>query len=93
VHDVEAIDKRFITQAFAISKKMGFQSMAYDFLYDEHQSPAFCEISYAYVDTAVYNCPGYWDSSLNWHEGNFWPQYCQLVDTLKLPDLKQPEMP
>ncbi len=91
-YDVESIDKRFITLAIAISEKMGFQSMAYDFLYDENGVPTFCEISYAYVDTAVYNCPGYWDGSLNWHHGHFWPQYCQLVDALKLPDLKQPEM-
>jgi len=83
---------RFIQKAFEISKTMNFQSMAYDSLYDERGNVALCEISYTYVDSAVYNCPGYWDSSLNWHEGHFWPQYCQLMDALKLPDLKQPDI-
>lgn len=91
-HDVTKINMKFIAKAFEISKAMKFQSMAYDFLYDEDGEPAFCEISYTYVDFVVHDCPGYWDSELNWHEGNFWPQYCMLVDVLKLPDLKQPEM-
>jgi hypothetical protein len=66
--------------------------MAYDFLYGINGEVQFCEISYDFVDTAIYSCPGYWDSELNWHEGNYWPQYCQLVDLLSMPTLKQPEM-
>jgi len=92
VYDTQSIDKRFIEIGFAISEKLKFQTMAYDFLYEENGQPAVCEISYAFVDTAVFNCPGYWDRNLIWHEGHYWPQYCQLVDALKLPDLKQPEM-
>jgi glutathione synthase/RimK-type ligase-like ATP-grasp enzyme len=91
-HDVNKIDIKFVEKAFEVSSAMKFQSMAYDFLYAENGCVAFCEISYTYVDSVVYDCPGYWDSSLNWHEGHFWPQYCQLVDTLKLPDLRQPEL-
>lgn len=90
-YDTSRIDMKFIEKAFEISKAMNFQSMAYDSLYDERGEIAFCEVSYTYVDSAVYNCPGYWDSSLNWHEGHFWPQYCHLVDALKLPELKQPD--
>jgi len=91
-HDINKIDMKFITKAFEVSKAIDFQSMAYDFLYDENGDAALCEISYTYVDFVVRDCPGYWDSSLNWHEGHFWPQYCQLADTLKMPDLRQPEM-
>jgi len=91
-YDLDKIDMKFVTKAFEVSKTMNFQSMAYDFLYDEKGDVAFCEISYTYLDTAVYDCTGYWDSSLNWHEGHFWPQYCQLADALKLPDLRQPEI-
>ncbi len=91
-YDLDKIDMKFITKAFEVSKAMNFQSMAYDFLYDEKGDVAFCEISYTYLDTAVYDCTGYWDSSANWHEGHFWPQYCLLVDALKQPDLRQPEI-
>jgi len=89
-YELKKIDIQFIKLAFEISNKMRFQSMAYDFLYDENKKPLFCEISYTYQDLAVYNCPGYWDSNLNWHEGHYWPQYFQLMDLLNMPEFKQP---
>jgi glutathione synthase/RimK-type ligase-like ATP-grasp enzyme len=91
-YDKSGIDRRSIEIAFTISNKLRFQSMAYDFLLNEKKELEICEISYTYVDKAVYDCPGFWDKNLDWHEGHFWPQYCQLVDALKLPNLKQPNM-
>ncbi|MFD2514339.1 hypothetical protein ACFSRY_10715 [Pontibacter locisalis] len=85
------IDLRCVELALKISKEMKFQSMAYDFLYDENNNPMICEISYTYVDKAVYNCPGYWDDSLNFHEGHYWPQYLHLVDLLGDESLRQPQ--
>lgn len=90
-YDVSKIDMECVKKAFEVSNAMNFQSIAYDFLYDEDGKVNFCEISYTYVDTAIYNCPGYWDSTLKWHEGHYWPQYFQLIDALRLPDLRQPE--
>jgi len=89
-YDQEKIDLAFVSMAFEISRAMNFQSMAYDFLYGKDNKPVFCEVSYTFVDYAVRNCPGYWDSDLNWYEGHFWPQYCQLADILNIPDLQQP---
>ncbi len=89
-HDKTKIDMDFIKLAQKVSKEMGFQSMAYDMLRNEKGDPEFCEISYTYQDKAVYNCLGYWDEDLNWHEGHFWPQYWQLVDFFGI-DLKQLE--
>jgi len=91
-YNVKEIDLKFVKKAFEISNEMKFQSMAYDFLYNENKEPVFCEISYTYMDSAVYKCPGYWDSHLNLHEGHYWPQYFQLMDALNIPELKQPEM-
>lgn len=91
-YDINKIDLRSIEIAFNMSHKLNFQSMAYDFLSNEKKDFEVCEVSYTYVDTAVYDCPGFWDKDLNWHEGHFWPQYFQLTDTLKRPDLKQPDM-
>jgi len=87
----EKINIRCVEIALEISKKMGFQSMAYDFLFNEKNEPEFCEISYTYVDWMVQSCPGYWDEDLNWHEGHFWPPYLHLKDLLGM-DLKQPEI-
>lgn len=91
-YNVDNIDKNCIKIAFKISKQLHFQSMAYDFLYNENSNLEFCEISYTYIDKAIYDCPGYWDPNLNWHEGHFWPQYFYLMDALDLPDLKQPKI-
>jgi len=91
-YDTAKIDPRCVEIALEISQKMGFQSMAYDFLENEAGKPEFCEVSYTYVPSAVHNCPGYWDTGLNWHEGRYWPEHLHLIDTLGLPDLKAPEM-
>jgi len=91
-YDTSKIDMRCVELAFDVSRKMGFQSMAYDFLKNEKGEPEFCEISYTYVSSAVHNCPGYWDVELNWYEGHFWPEHLHLIDALGLPDLKMPEM-
>ena len=91
-YDVNEIDLRSVEIAFDISNKLNFQSMAYDFLFNGRKELEISEVSYTYVDTAVYNCPGFWDKNLRWHEGHYWPQYCQLVDALELPDLKQPQL-
>jgi hypothetical protein len=91
-YDVKKVDTRAIQIAFQISKKFNFQSMAYDFLLNEQRDFEIAEISYTYVDKAVYDCSGFWDEDLNWTEGHFWPQYLQLMDALKLPGLKQPKL-
>ena len=91
-YNTNEINMRSIEIAFDISKELRFQSMAYDFLFNERQDFEICEISYTYLDSAIFNCAGFWDSNLNWHEGHFWPQYFILVDALQKPELKQPEM-
>ncbi|MFC1816271.1 hypothetical protein ACFL0M_10090 [Thermodesulfobacteriota bacterium] len=78
--------------AFKISNTLGFQCMAYDFLFNENNEPQVCEMGYTSYAMDIYKCAGYWDSTLNWHEGHFWPQYFQLIVLLDLPDLKQPQI-
>jgi len=89
-YDVSKVDPRTIALAFEISNKLNFQSMAYDFLFDEHGEPRIVEISYTYSDVAVYNCPGYFDSAMEWHEGHVWPQLLILRDLLQEQSLQQP---
>lgn len=88
----ENIDRDFIRIAFDISHTLKFQSMAYDFIYDESGNSRVIEMSYTFPDKTIPSCPGYWDPEFNWHEGHYWPQYLQLMDALKNPGLKQPEM-
>ncbi len=91
-YNKENINMKCVEIAFDTSQKMGFQSMAYDFLKTPNGDWQIGEISYLYVDAAVWNCPGYWNENIEWIEGHYWPQYCQLVDMLGIPELKQPTM-
>jgi len=91
-YDIRKIDMRCVEIAFQVSKEMDFQSMAFDFLMNEENNPEFCEISYTYLSDAIYNCDGYWDQNLRWHEGHFWPEQLQLIDALKISDLRIPEI-
>jgi glutathione synthase/RimK-type ligase-like ATP-grasp enzyme len=83
----DKIDPRCLEIAFAISNKLKFSTMAYDFIYDENNKPNINEISYCFVDWIVKSCPGFWDENLSWHEGQNWPQYYQLSDFLQVNDL------
>ncbi len=85
------VDLQFVKLAFEISRKMKFQSMAYDFIYDEDKKPGLIEISYTFPDRTLSKCPGYWDLQLNWVEGNFYPQFFQMMDLLEMPNLEQPD--
>lgn len=90
--DPSLIDMRCVQIAFNASEKLKFQSMAFDFIYNEYKEPVICEMSFTYPPKkGGYDLPGYWDRDLNWHQGHFWPQYFHLMDCLNLPNLKQPE--
>lgn len=88
--DKDKIDMEFVKVAFEVSKYFGFQSMAYDFVYDENRKPAIVEISYCFGDYPEFST-GYWDPNLVWHDGRFMPQYFELVDLLNMPELKLPD--
>lgn len=87
-YDLSKIDMQCVKIAHQVSTTLGFQSMAYDFLFNEKKKPEFCEISYDCCSDVLYKCPGYWDKDLNWHNGHFWPEYLHLMDALDLPKLK-----
>ena len=83
VYDLERIDVRCIKTAFEVTRKIGAQSLAFDFVASEHDQPFILEISYCFDAKAVYACPGHWDEELNWREGHMWPQEAILLDLLK----------
>ncbi len=91
-YDLGKVDLRCVEIAFKVSRELKFQSMSYDFLFTPENEPVFCEISYTFQPRAIFNCPGYFDPCLNWHQGHFWPEYLHLVDALGLPGLKMPEL-
>lgn len=79
VYTPEEIDTRCIEIAFQISNRGHFQSMAYDFLFNQNR-PVIIEISYGFVDKIVKGCPGHWKPDVNWVPGPMWPEEAQVDD-------------
>jgi glutathione synthase/RimK-type ligase-like ATP-grasp enzyme len=85
-YDMDKIDPRCLRIAFDTAKKLGTQSLAFDFVRSPAGDPLIVEISYCYLADAVYACPGHWDSTLAWHAGPMWPQDAILLDLLAMHD-------
>jgi len=82
VYDTDRINKKCVEIAFDVTRRVGSQSMAFDFVLGEQRQPLILEVSYGYISEAVHSCPGFWDSRLNWYGGHVWPQDAILIDLL-----------
>lgn len=85
------INMQCLEIAFEISDRLKFQSMAYDFLYNEKNEPVISEISYTFPSRSQFEEPGYWDRKFQYHSGHYWAEYFQIMDVLERPDLCQPK--
>lgn len=82
-YSLDRINPRCIEIAFEVTRKIGAQSLAFDFVQSSDGKPRITEISYVFAAWAVYDCSGYWDDNLVWHEGHIHPEDAILVDLLK----------
>lgn len=81
-YDQSRIDPRCLAIAFDVTRRIGSQSCAFDFAFDQAGCPLVLEISYCYQAKAVHDCGGYWDAQMGWHEGHIWPEDAILEDLL-----------
>jgi len=82
-YEPELFDKRCIKIAFDIARKLELQSVGFDFIWDKDE-PKIVEISYTFIVGPFYDdCPGYWDSDLNWHPDNVNLQNYMMEDFVK----------
>ena len=81
-YDITKIPIEAIKIAFDVSEKCKFQSMAYDFMYDEDKV-VINEISYCY-GPGTRECKGYWDKDLNWHDRQMSPEEAHVEDFLEI---------
>jgi len=73
-YERELFDERCVKLSFDMTDQLGLQVGAFDFVFDENDQPLVVEVSYGYSASGYYDCPGYWDSNLQWHEGKFYSQ-------------------
>jgi glutathione synthase/RimK-type ligase-like ATP-grasp enzyme len=91
--DPSKIDLRMVKIALTVSRTLGFQAMAYDFIYDLNKEPRIVEMSYLYGGAGYPDfMNGYWDENLVWYPGRFWPQLFEMTDLLQIPELRTPEL-
>lgn len=82
-YEKDLIDTRCVEIAFEVNKKINSQSIAYDFVFDQNNNPLIVEISFGFAVMAYDDCPGYWTSDIQWHEGKFNPQEWMIEEMLK----------
>lgn len=81
--DPELVDKEMIRIAFDVTRKLGTQSLALDFVYNNRKEPVVLEISYTFPAAgAIPKCPGFWNSKLEWQAGPMYPQDAIIEDLL-----------
>lgn len=66
----ENINLKAIELAFAISQDLKLQSVAFDFVLNESETPLIVELSYGFGLKGLKNAPGYWNSKLEWQNGS-----------------------
>lgn len=64
--DKEHIEEEYIRAAFEINRKLGMQSVAFDFLQDTQGHIVLSEISYC--NGISFTKPAYWTNDMQWHE-------------------------
>lgn len=86
-YEKEKIDERCVVIAFNVTQRLKAQCVAYDFVFDAENNPLIVEINYGFAHQAYFNCPGYWDIDLIWHQEKFdsthWMIDLFLVDNNK----------
>lgn len=71
-----------IKTSFEISKRLGLQCVAFDFVLTQNNAPLLLEMSYGFGFTEG-QFYGFWDDELNWHEERFDPFGWMVEDLIK----------
>jgi RimK-like ATP-grasp domain. len=82
IYDKSQIDERCVKIAFDVNKIINAQSIAFDFVFDETNTPLIVEISYGYAVSAYDLCEGYWTKDMLWHEGTHFDFCGWMVENL-----------
>ena len=72
-----AVPAEIVKYCLGVNQKLCFDSMCYDIIFTK-DSFVITEMSYNYVDKALYNAPGYYEKNstgeLIFRDGHFWPE-------------------
>lgn len=57
--------------SYNVNDKLKMQSVAFDYVFDEHNNPQIEEICYGYAVKIYGSCEDYWHPDRSWHAGNY----------------------
>lgn len=63
-----------IKLSFNMARRLNAQCVAFDYVFDSYLKPLIVEINYGFDQRGYFDCPGFWDKELNWHEEKFIPE-------------------
>jgi len=86
-YDPAGIDPRMLQLSFAISRRLGFQSMAYDLMLHRGQ-PVVLEMSYTF-GVGAHKCGTYWTPELERVERDVWPYTAQVEDFVRMIEARE----
>lgn len=72
-----------VKESFQITRRMGTQSLCFDYVKAQDGTYKIVEICYGYVSEAIYKCNGFWDSNMVFHKAHLMPDECILEDFIK----------
>lgn len=81
IYDKKKIPLDCIKIAFDTTTKIKSQCAAYDFVFIDDK-PLLIEVSFAFSREGYLECPGFWNSNLEWTETKFNPEYFIIEDIL-----------
>lgn len=70
LYEKKHFDDETIRLSFQIADKVKSKCLAIDYVF-HNNNPLIVELSYGFIKEVYYDCKGYWDRELNWHEGRF----------------------
>ena len=82
-YDKSEIDLRCVENSFKIASDLSVTCVGFDWVFDEGNNPMIVEIGYGFAINFYDECPGYWTSDMQWHEGKFIPQNWMVDEILK----------
>ncbi len=74
IYDHSQIDNSCIKISFNVSKRLEFDCIAFDYVFDQNSNPLIVEMCFGFTARAYDSCPGYWDTNLGWHKSKVTPE-------------------
>jgi glutathione synthase/RimK-type ligase-like ATP-grasp enzyme len=81
--DLDRIQPECITAAYEVTKMIGAQSLAFDFITNSSGDPMIIEISNFFGRKGLNQCPGYFDENYVWHSEQIRAEDAILIDFLE----------